>query len=907
MRTILLLAGIYLTACGFAQQYTTLVADDFEDGYGNWTDAGADSKYYRYPGSGFNSAYRGEAAIELQENDAADTDSRMQLAAALDISGYDRIRVDFAAMAWDHEPGDGWYVEVYDGQTWQTMETFRAGIDYVADEKEGYQLWSLEYDRADFAFSENFNFRFVCNTNSVGDDLFLDNVSIAAAAGPGEPSAPAATAPLFEPVGYGSGTTGGSGGRIIKVTSLANEGPGTFRAACDSSGARIVIFEVSGVITLTRSLTIYNGDITIAGQTAPGDGITLVNGPENDKPTLKIKAKNVIVQYLKLRPGDAMKDLLASQLDQDNNVDAITVTGGGDSVVIDHLSLSWSIDETVQLWSAKNVSLQHNIIAESLTRSLHPKTVNENQAHGCAILVGQKKGEQGGNVTIYQNLMAHNSRRNPRLSCALPVEVVNNVMYNTGGAPWGLHQPIVLADDPQNAGSYDFVGNYLKPGPSTSSTASATNPPYHFIGDLGVLNPNTRIHAKGNQFPPTTAELHGKLIPYVVDQPTSDTQLPALAATQAYDRVLADAGDCWRLNSDGSRSYRRDALDTRWVNDVMHGLGTWVDVPRRLPPHEAGVANLDSDGDGMPDNYEDRFAFLDKNEAGDGPEDKDGDGITNVEEFLFGTSPGEAIATGPACAEAIAAGTFQLLARHSGKALAVDLNPSTNGGFFDTDSSGVNVFQYGTSTADNRLWDITPVAGGYYKLISVHSGKALAVDLNELTNGGHNAATDDGANIFQYGTDNRANRLWRIESVDGDDGCYRKLTNKYSEKVLDVSGISTADGANVHQWEYVGGLNQQWKLVPYAPPAAAVQLSASAARAAASWQIYPNPAHGQLTVEGQTEYAVTLYDLSGREVLRQARLAGTTQLDISALPAGLYVVSVRAGEGEVIRKRVVVE
>ena len=213
--------------------------------------------------------------------------------------------------------------------------------------------------------------------------------------------------PLFEPAGYGSKATGGRGGRIIKVTNLADDDrPGTFREACQASGPRIVVFEVSGVITLLNSdgLTINEGDITIAGQTAPGDGITLVNGPDNDKPTLKIKAENVIVQYLKIRTGDAMGRLLPNQ--PDINVDAIAATNKSKDVIIDHVSLSWSIDETVQLWSAKNVTLQKSIIAESLTDSFHPKTrpkpAGEDQPHGCAILVGQEDGKPGGDVSIYQ-------------------------------------------------------------------------------------------------------------------------------------------------------------------------------------------------------------------------------------------------------------------------------------------------------------------------------------------------------------------------------------------------------------------------------------------------------------------------------------------------------------------------
>ena len=492
--------------------------------------------------------------------------------------------------------------------------------------------------------------------DSPEDDAFRDDITISGT--PSLSARSAASEPLFKPVGYGKAATGGRGGRVIKVTSLADDGKsGTFRAACLATGPRIVIFEVSGVITMLSPLTITEGNITIAGQTAPGDGITLVNGPANDRPTLKIKAENVIVQYLKIRTGDAMEQ----NLNEDNQVDAVTVTNGGKRVILDHLSLSWAIDETIQLWSARDVTVQKCIISESLTFSIHPKTIKEKQAHGCAILVGQediKKGKTrrpGGNVTIYQNLMAHNSRRNPRVQCELPVEVTNNIIYNSGGAPWGLHQPIVVADDSvkfddgsveKYAGSYDFVNNYLKPGPSTGSTVeSYLGYPKQLIGDVSPLkNKDTRIYVDGNYLPDKTVPVRSSLTSYLTNAPISNTQIPVLDTAAAYREVLDDVGDCWRLNSDGSKTFRRDALDTRWVDDVENGTGEWVNTPRDLPPHTKGVANVDSDDDGMPDDYEDLYSFLDKADTLDGNLDEDGDGITNVEEFLFGTSPGNAAA-----------------------------------------------------------------------------------------------------------------------------------------------------------------------------------------------------------------------------------------------------------------------
>ena len=492
---------------------------------------------------------------------------------------------------------------------------------------------------------------------SLGDDAFRDDITISGT--PSLSARSAASEPLFKPVGYGKAATGGRGGRVIKVTSLADDGkPGTFRAACLAEDPRIVVFEVSGVITLLSPLTITEGNITIAGQTAPGDGITLVNGPDNDRPSLKIKAENVIVQYLKIRTGDAMEQ---NSNESDNQVDAITVTNGGKRVIIDHLSLSWAIDETIQLWSAQDVTVQKCIISESLTYSIHPKTTEEGQAHGCAILVGQeniKKGKlrrPGGNVSIYQNLMAHNSRRNPRLKCELPVEVTNNIIYNSGGAPWGLHQPMVVADDSvafddgsveKYAGSYDFVNNYLKPGPSTGSTVeSYLGYPKQLIGDVPPLkNEDTRIYVDGNYLPDKTVPVRSSLTSYLTNAPISNTQIPVLDTADAYREVLDDVGDCWRLNSDGSKTFRRDALDTRWVDDVENGTGEWVNTPRSLPPHTEGMANVDSDDDGMPDDYEELYSFLNKEDPQDGNFDKDGDGVTNVEEFLFGTSPGNAAA-----------------------------------------------------------------------------------------------------------------------------------------------------------------------------------------------------------------------------------------------------------------------
>ena len=830
------------------------------------------------------------------------------------------------------------------------------------------------------------------------DDAFRDDITISGT--PSLSARSAASEPLFKPVGYGKAATGGRGGRVIKVTSLADDGkPGTFRAACLAEDPRIVVFEVSGVITLLSPLTITEGNITIAGQTAPGDGITLVNGPDNDRPSLKIKAENVIVQYLKIRTGDAMKQ---NPNESDNNVDAITVTNGGKRVIIDHLSLSWAIDETVQLWSAQDVTVQKCIISESLTYSIHPKTIEAGQAHGCAILVGQEDKKEGipkrpgGNISIYQNLMAHNSRRNPRLKCELPVEVTNNIIYNSGGAPWGLHQPMVVADDPvEIAGSYDFVNNYLKPGPSTGSTVTSyLGYPKHLIGDVPNLkNEDTRIYVDGSYLPDKTAPVRSSLTSYLTNAPTSNTQIPVLKATDAYQEVLDDVGDCWRLNSDGSKTFRRDALDTRWVDDVENGTGEWVNTPRDLPPHTKGVANVDSDDDGMPDDYEDLYSFLNKKDPQDGNFDKDGDGITNVEEFLFGMSPGNASADPSGNVTVRARGTIgseEIEIQYNNQPVGERITLSTsyeeykvqvdnpNGNFkvafvndngprdaeidwlqvgttrrqAETRRTNTAVWQNGSCGGSNSQWmncegiiDFGTMSNGApigqtIWLRSQRSGNFVTANLNAanspLTAARATSVQDwerfvviraeagrialrSAANDRYVATENnrtdkllRANRNavgeWEqyqwINNSDGTvslkaqiNGLYVKVTSKGDVRALNKAITSEAKFT--------------WGAATNARTAVAdTKATISEPNAWAEvFRSYPNPAHAQLTVEAEDseEYQVTLYDMTGRLMMQRSHLKGRTQLDISHVRPGLYVVKLRDGEQREVRQRIVIE
>ena len=209
-----------------------------------------------------------------------------------------------------------------------------------------------------------------------------------------------------EAEGGGANATGGRGGRVVEVTNLNDAGPGSLRAAIGATGPRIVVFRVSGTIALQSPLAVRRGDLTIAGQTAPGNGICLKNYALvlND-------VQNVIVRYLRLRPGD------------EKGVETDGLSGGRcRNVIIDHCSVSWSTDECLSLYLSEDVTVQWCLISESLHYSTHSKG-----PHGYGGIWG------GRNASFHHNLLAHHASRNPRFSRDCEnVDFSNNVIYNWG-------------------------------------------------------------------------------------------------------------------------------------------------------------------------------------------------------------------------------------------------------------------------------------------------------------------------------------------------------------------------------------------------------------------------------------------------------------------------------------------
>ena len=403
--------------------------------------------------------------------------------------------------------------------------------------------------------------------------------------------------------GYGRFTTGGRGGMVILVTNLNDDGPGSLRDAVETKGARTIVFRVSGTIPLESELIIKKANLTIAGQTAPGDGICLKGYP------LIVNADNVIVRYLRIRPGDIHK----------TEVDALSAISHK-NIIIDHCSASWAIDEVVTVRDNENSTVQWCIISESLRDSYHHKG-----EHG----YGGIWGGQG--ASFHHNLLAHHSSRNPRFNGSRysrkpekeRVDFRNNVIYN-----WGFNSGYG-----GEGGDYNLVANYYKYGPASRHKNRIVEPlddeGKWFIADNFVSG-----------FPEITANnWAGGVQGDYWDEVKSDSLFPVdpvitHTADSAYTLVLAKAGAILPV---------RDAVDRRIIEEVSSGTAKYGKDGKGLIDSQTEVGGwpelrtydvpVDEDADGMADAWE-RGNGLNPADAADRNSDSDGDGYTNLEEFL---------------------------------------------------------------------------------------------------------------------------------------------------------------------------------------------------------------------------------------------------------------------------------
>jgi pectate lyase len=429
--------------------------------------------------------------------------------------------------------------------------------------------------------------------------------------------------------GFGVKTIGGRRGKVIEVTNLNDSGPGSLREAINATGSRIVVFRVAGTIGLNTSLRIINPYITIAGQSAPGGGITLRGLASNTDPLMEITAHDVVVRYLTFRAGPPSPgDDIAIQTENHDTY----------NIVIDHISASWSVGRILMTWyDVHDIAIQWNILSEGLDCSINPKGCHSKGALLGGYASDENKTHSGAyNFSFHHNLMAHNGERNPLVTMSGVCDVVNNVAY-----------------DPQNAyGQVDmqyqktqmmvnFVGNYFKPGIDTDSGEFGISTAHE--GSLGA-----KIFVQGNIGPmrwddsqPQADIVEPSARKYVTSSRNQAPQINTTSALDAYTSVLAEAGSNRGLNCDGSFFDRRDAIDTRVINNVQNGAGQIINDPSDVGGYltiPSATACADSDHDGMPDTWEAAHGF-DLNDPTDASQDLDGDGYTNVEEFLNGTKP----------------------------------------------------------------------------------------------------------------------------------------------------------------------------------------------------------------------------------------------------------------------------
>jgi hypothetical protein len=448
--------------------------------------------------------------------------------------------------------------------------------------------------------------------------------------------------------GGGMHTYGGRGGKVFVVTSLADDGPGTLREACEAGGPRTVVFDVSGIILLDRPLRIRAPYITIAGQTAPGDGICVAGR------STKIDTHDVVIRYMRFRRG------ITELADRDDALGGDVPIG---NIVIDHCSVSWGLDETLSIYRqmyptvphdeskrlklpVMNLSIQWTIVSEGLNTYNHA--------------FGATWG--GRNSMFAHDLFACNTGRNASIGMNYDFNWIDNVVFN-----W-RHRTL---DGGDNLSLINCIDNYYKPGPATNNNAVryrivlpqpkrekglATTRPFGKLYVAGnVVVGNEQVTADnwdgGVQFPTSggngeeeeasvmTPDLRQKLIDAVkLDKPLPMPPVTITPAEQNYPAVLDQAGDTLP---------KRDPVDVRVINEVRTGEATAGPNKNGIItdimqvggyPTYAGQPYSYPQHDGIPDWWKQKY-HLDPNDPGLANKDANGDGYTNLEKYLDGIDP----------------------------------------------------------------------------------------------------------------------------------------------------------------------------------------------------------------------------------------------------------------------------
>jgi pectate lyase len=369
--------------------------------------------------------------------------------------------------------------------------------------------------------------------------------------------------------GWAAQTAGGRGGTIIRVTNLNPAGPGSFRAAVETRGPRIIVFEVAGVIDMgLTTLDIREPFLTIAGQTAPSPGITLIRGG------IDIRTHDVVVRHIRVRTG------VSGQAPRSGwEADSISTVGAW-NVIIDHCTLTWALDEnlsasgprfagaTVADWrrgASHDITFSYNLLAEGLAHGSHPKGEHSK---------GSLIHDNATGILIYRNIYAHNYERSPLLKGGVHAALVNNLIFDPGAQ--AVHYNLMdleWGDHPHQPGELSAVGNVLRGGFSTRPDIA-----FLTIGGVGDL----RYHGRDN----IAVDRQGRPLPMFGRYTTSPARiieiarpviwpagLPVLPANQVETHVLRHAG---------ARPWDRDPHDIRVIFDVVEGRGEIIDDERQV-------------------------------------------------------------------------------------------------------------------------------------------------------------------------------------------------------------------------------------------------------------------------------------------------------------------------------------
>ncbi len=412
--------------------------------------------------------------------------------------------------------------------------------------------------------------------------------------------------------GFGKYTTGGRGGKVIIVSNLNDDGEGSLRKAVSSSSPRIIVFTVSGTIHLRSKLNI-KGNVTIAGQTAPGGGICIADYP------VSLSGDNIIIRFLRFRLGDRYQN--KGKVDGSGSDDVFS-SSGRKHIIIDHCSMSWSTDEVCSVYKGDSTTLQWNIISEPLNYSYHFEEGDKDfEHHGYGGIWG------GAHFSAHHNLIAHCNSRTPRfngLRLGASEELVdfrNNVIYN-----WG-HNNVYGGEN----GNYNIVNNYFKYGPETKKSVRSriVNP----TRTANEINPYGKFYVKGNFVDGAEDVTGNNYLGIQLDKAATESAKDLVVALQPFPVsgiVVQSAENAYKdvLNYAGAVRPMRDTLDQRIVNDVLNRTGRFIDVQGGYPhgtpyeqttnawPHLHQGARLpDADKDGMPDEWEIRNGLNEKNNS----------------------------------------------------------------------------------------------------------------------------------------------------------------------------------------------------------------------------------------------------------------------------------------------------